>query len=267
MDLFLSGKRALVTGSNRGTGAVIAATLAREGARVAVHGNAPGEQDAIALEIEHAGGSAIAVTGDITTDAGAELIDAAVTDAFGGIDVLVNNFGQATGGGWDDPTTPGFLRAYEINTLSAVRMIAAFVPGMRERRFGRVIQIATIGTTRPGPRMPEYYAAKAALANLGVSLSKELAGTGVTVNTVSPGLIHTREMESYFRSLAERHGWGDSWPEIEEKGVHKLTGTRAGRMAKPEEVADLVAFLASECAGYMTGGNFRVDGGATETVQ
>ena len=266
MDLFLVGKRALVTGSSRGTGAVIAKTLAREGARVAVHGNGEGEQEAIAREIEHAGGTAIAITGDLTTDAGASDVARAVEAAFGGLDVLVNNYGQATFGRWEDPTSDGFIRSYEINTLSAVRMISAFVKGMRERRFGRVIQIATIGTTRPGPRMPEYYAAKAALANLAVSLAKELAGTGVTVNTVSPGLIHTKETEAYLRSLAAKHGWGDEWAEIEPKGVHKLTGTHAGRMAKPEEVADLVAFLSSERAAYLTGGNFRIDGGATETV-
>jgi 3-oxoacyl-[acyl-carrier protein] reductase len=267
MDLGLTAKRVLVTGSNRGTGAVMATTLGREGARVAVHGNAPGDQEAIAREIMDSGGDATAVTGDITTDAGGEAVARAVMDALGGVDVLVNNYGQATMGRWDDPATEGFIRSYEINTLSAVRMIAAFVKGMRERRYGRIIQITTIGTTRPGPRMPEYYAAKAALANLGVSLSKELAGTGITVNTVSPALIHTKETETYFRSLAEKHGWGDVWTEIEQKGVRELTGTRAGRMARPEEVADLVAFLASERAGYLTGGNFRVDGGATETVQ
>src|SRR6185295_8771056 len=134
---------------------------------------------------------------------------------------------------WDDPTSDGFIRSYEVNTLSAVRMIHAFVPGMRKRRSGRVIQISTIGTTRT------------------VSLSKELAGSGVTVNTVSPGLIRTSEMEGYLRHLGEKHGWGDSWEDIEAKGVQKLTGVRVGRMAKPEEVADLVAFLASERAAYM----------------
>src|SRR5690242_2399568 len=104
MDLFLEGKRALVTGSNRGTGAVIARTLAREGARVAVHGNTEGDQEAVASEIAQAGGSAVAVTGDLTTDAGANDVTRAIQEAFGGLDVLVNNYGQATFGRWDDPT-------------------------------------------------------------------------------------------------------------------------------------------------------------------
>jgi 3-oxoacyl-[acyl-carrier protein] reductase len=266
MDLGLSGKRALITGSSRGTGAAIARALSREGATVIVHGNASGDQEQIASELASSGSPAHAATGDITTDEGAARVVEATMALVGGIDVLVNNFGQATGGTWDDPSSEGFLRSYEVNTLSAVRMIRAFVAGMRERRHGRIVQITTIGTTRPGPRMPEYYAAKGALATLTVSLSKELAGTGVTVNTVSPGLIRTAEMESYFRHLASKHGWGDEWEQIEAKGVHKLTGVRASRMARPEEVADLVAFLVSDRAAYLTGGNYRVDGGATETV-
>jgi 3-oxoacyl-[acyl-carrier protein] reductase len=267
VDLGLTGKRALVTGSSRGTGAVIARVLAREGAVVLVHGNQEGDQEKHAADIFAAGGVAHAVTGDITTDEGAAQVVNVATELVGGVDVLVNNFGQATGGSWDTPDSAGFLRSYEVNTLSAVRMIHGFVGGMRERRSGRVIQIATIGTTRPGARMPEYYAAKGALATLTVSLSKDLAESGVTVNTVSPGLIHTSEMESYLRHLGQKHGWGDDWAEIEARGVHLLTGVRVGRMAKAEEVADLVAFLASERAAYLTGGNYRVDGGATDTVQ
>jgi 3-oxoacyl-[acyl-carrier protein] reductase len=266
MDLGLNGKRALVTGSNRGTGAAIIRALAREGAVVFVHGNGPGDQEQMASELVRNGAAAHAITGDITTDEGAALVVKAVTALGGGLDVLVNNFGQATGGTWEDPSSEGFLRSYEVNTLSAVRMIRAFVAGMKERRHGRIVQLTTIGTTRPGPRMPEYYAAKGALATLTVSLSKDLAGTGVTVNTVSPGLIRTGEMEAYFRHLAGKHGWGDDWDEIEAKGVHKLTGVRASRMARPEEVADLVAFLVSDRAAYLTGGNYRIDGGATETV-
>jgi 3-oxoacyl-[acyl-carrier protein] reductase len=267
MDLGLSGKRALVTGSSRGTGTVMARTLAREGAVVLVHGSADGDQTRIAREIVLAGGVAHAVSGDVTTDEGGERVASAVKELVGGVDVLVNNLGQASGGDWQSATPDDWVASYQLNTLSAVRMIRAFLGGMRERRFGRIIQIATIGTTRPGSRMPQYYAAKAALANLTVSLAKELLGTGITVNTVSPGLIHTPETEIYLRHLGEKRGWGESWDEIEKSGVKKLTGSPIGRMAKPEEVADLVAFVASERASYLHGANVRVDGGATDAVQ
>jgi NAD(P)-dependent dehydrogenase (short-subunit alcohol dehydrogenase family) len=267
MDLGLGGKRAIVTGSNRGTGAVIARLLAQEGAIVCVHGNTDADQAKIAMEIRANGGIAHAVTGDITTDDGAALVSARVADLVGGIDVLVNNLGQPSGGKWETADTADFIASYQVNALSAVRMIRAFVPAMRSQGYGRVIQITTIGTTRPNSRMPEYYAAKAALANMTVSLAKDVAESGVTVNTVSPGLIHTPETESYLRYLAEKRGWGDIWEEVEKKGVLELTGSRAGRMAEPLEVAALVAFLASEHAGYLNGGNFRIDGGATDTVQ
>lgn len=267
MELGLRGKRALVTGSSRGTGSVIARVLAEEGATVVVHGNTEADQAKIAEEIASAGGAAHAVTGDITTDDGAAIAVERVTALVGGLDILVNNFGQPTGGKWETADPADFIASYQVNALSAVRMIRAFVPGMREREFGRVIQITTIGTTRPNARMPEYYAAKAALANMTVSLAKEVAGSGVTVNTVSPGLIRTPETESYLRYLAGKRGWGDIWEEIEPKGVRELTGSAAGRMARPEEVAALVVFLASERAAYLHGGNFRVDGGATDVVQ
>lgn len=267
MELGLRGKRALVTGSSRGTGAVIARVLAEEGATVVVHGNTDADQTKIAGDISSAGGVAHAVTGDITTDDGAAIAVAATTALLGGLDILVNNFGQPSGGKWETADPADFVASYQVNALSAVRMIRAFVPGMRERGSGRVIQITTIGTTRPNARMPEYYAAKAALANMTVSLAKEMAGSGVTVNTVSPGLIRTPETESYLRFLAGKRGWGDAWEEIEPKGVRELTGSAIGRMARPEEVAALVAFLASDRAAYLHGGNFRVDGGATDIVQ
>jgi 3-oxoacyl-[acyl-carrier protein] reductase len=179
----------------------------------------------------------------------------------------VNNFGVPAGGGWGDVTPADWVDIFQKNTLSAVRMIDRFVPGMRDRGWGRVVQLTTIGTTRPNARMPHYYASKAALANLTVSLAKDLSGSGVTVNTVSPGLIHTPELEAYFRHRAAKRGWGEDWSKIETEGVREMMPNPLGRMARVGEVADLVAFIVSERAGYLNGANLRIDGGATDTVQ
>jgi len=265
MELGLQGKRVLVTGSSRGTGTVIATHLAREGAIVFVHGlTASDAQHGLAQELCTAGHRAHAVTGDVRSDAGADELAAELAQHAEGIDILVNNYGAPASGDWHSATTDQWLEIYQQNVLSAVRMIDRFVPGMRERRWGRVLQIATIGALRPGKRMPHYYASKAAMANLTASLVKELAGSGVTVNTLSPGLIHTPEVEASFRALAQRRGWGDDWAEIEARGVEQLMPNPCGRMARREEVADMVAFIVSERAGYLNGAHLRIDGGATD---
>lgn len=265
MDLGIRGKRVLVTGSSRGTGAVIVEQLAREGATVFVHGlDAAEAQHAIAEGLRSAGHAAHAVSGDIRSDEGADRLASELQPQAAGIDILINNYGAPATGDWHTATPAQWVEVYQQNVLSAVRMIDRFVPGMRERRWGRVIQLATIGALRPNKRMPHYYAAKAAMANLTASLVKDVAGTNITVNTISPGLIHTPEVEASFRALAQRRGWGDDWNEIEARGVELLMPNPTGRLARREEVADLVAFVASERASYLNGAHLRIDGGATD---
>ena len=199
MEFGLDDKVALVTGAWRGTGRGIATVLAEEGARVWLHGFElePAEREAAALRAE--GCDVRAVAGDITSDAGAAQVCEAVLRGGGRIDVLVNNYGVAEGPGWLDGTSDDWIQSYQRNVLAGVRLVRALVPGMRERGFGRVIFVGTVGSLRPGARTPHYYAAKAALPNLTVGLAKELAGTGITVNTVSPGIIATDEVRESFR--------------------------------------------------------------------
>lgn len=266
MDLQLAGKTALVTGSHRGTGRAIAERLAAEGARVIVHGMSGGEAEPVVSDIRDAGGDAVAVAGDITTDEGAKAAHEAALDAAGAIDILINNYGIAEAGSWTRSETPDWIEAYEKNVLSAMRMSRLAMGAMKARGWGRIIMLGTIGSTEPAARMPHYYAAKGALATMTVSLAKELAGSGITVNIVSPGLIRTREVEERFLAQGREKGWGATWEEVEPHVLKTFMNNLTGHVTAPSEVADLVAFVASPRAGAITALNLRIDGGTTALV-
>ena len=257
MNLELAGKTALVTGSYRGTGQIIAAHLIKEGAEVLVHGLEAGQAEAAVKEI----GAGIAVTGDITSESGsAQLADACQAHE---VDILINNYGTADRGSWTKSTSTDWISAYQKNVLSVQRMVQAFLPGMQARGWGRIINLGTVGSTRPNARMPQYYAAKGALATLNVSLAKEVADSGVRVNLVSPGLILTPEVEAAYLEQGKRQGWGETWAEVE---PHVAKDVPIKRIARREEVANLVVYLASPLADAIHGQNFRIDGGAVDVV-
>lgn len=262
MDLQLNGKRALVSGSHRGTGRAIAHALAREGAHVLVHGFELDAAETVAAEIRGDGFAASAVAGDITRDDGA----AAVAEAAGEVNILINNYGTADAGSWTRTETNGWIEAYEKNVLSAVRLTRAFMGGMTAKGWGRILMLGTIGSTEPAARMPHYYASKGALATMTVSLAKELAGTGVTVNLVSPGLIRTKEVEERFLKQGRERGWGETWEEVEPHVLKNFMGNLTGHIPLPEEIANLVAYLASPLSGAIDALNIRIDGGTTALV-
>src|SRR4029453_13789088 len=136
----------------------------------------------------------------------------------------------------------------------------------RERGFGRVIFVCAVGSRRPGARTPHYYAAKAALPNLTVGLAKELAGTGITVNTVSPGIIATDEVRETFRRRAAKRGWSGDDVELERRAGAEFRPNPGGRGGPVEEGGARTAFLASRHAGYINGANLRIDGGAADAA-
>lgn len=269
MDLQLQGRRALVTGSSSGIGAAIAEALAREGAAVAVHGRTKDRTEAVAAGITARGGNAITVLGDLMLDDEAEYVVDDTVQRLGGIDILVNSAG---GSGnrhlWEETPIEVWIESYNRNVLSGVRLLNRVIPRMKKAGWGRVINISSVANVMPQPIGPDYSAAKAAVHNHGMSLVKSLGASGVTVNTISPGMIATEKIKEVFYQMARTSGWvqeGAGWNEVEQAFL-KTARVPLGRLGKPEEVADVVAFLCSPLAGYVTGANLRIDGGVVPTL-
>jgi NAD(P)-dependent dehydrogenase (short-subunit alcohol dehydrogenase family) len=269
MDLRLKDTRALVTGSSSGIGEAIAAALAKEGVKVVVHGRDAERTRRAAAEIGRKGGQASVAIGDLATDEGASGVARQTLEALGGLDILVNNAGGSDGGpqGWADATREDWQTLFEQNFFSVVRLVQHLTPALRAGGWGRIINIATGLAIQPTTWLPHYAAAKAALVNATVSLSREFAGSGVTINTVSPGPIHTPAAERVLRGIARDRGWAtEDWKEIERRVVKDVVPVPVGRIGRSEEVAHAVAFLASPLADYIHGANLRVDGGFVASI-
>lgn len=258
MDLGLAGKTVLVTGSYRGTGAGIAQVMADEGAHVLVHGFEEGQGEAVLDEIVAAGGSGTCVTADIATDEGCADLGS-VTDT---IDVLVNNYGTPSGSGWDSMNE--WSQEWNRNVLTGVRVAQHCVPGMRDRGWGRVIFLGTVGSRMPGEHNPGYYGAKAGTHAIVRSLAMNLRGSGVTANLVSPGMIATDEVRAMFTRRAKRAGVTGDWSDVEEWAMTNAMGNLTGRIPDPVDIGQLVAFVASDLAWHINGADLAVDGGAVD---
>jgi 3-oxoacyl-[acyl-carrier protein] reductase len=265
MDLQLTGKRALITGSTSGIGEQIAKTLAQEGAQVVVHGRRKTEAERVVGEIIGSGGTAIAAIGDLgRDDQAAEVVNAAIS-AFGGIDILVNNAGAFPMKPWLQSTASEWVDLYNANVGSVVRLVTQLVPAMVERHWGRVIMIGSFLGPMPGPPVANYSTTKAANIAQAVSLAKELGGTGVTANTVSPGPIRTPGMEAGVREMMAAQGQQYDFDLFEQFYV-KETRLPVGKIGSPIDIAHAVAFLSSPLADFITGTNLRVDGGMMPTT-
>jgi 3-oxoacyl-[acyl-carrier protein] reductase len=268
MELDLTGRRALVTGSSAGIGVGIAEALAAEGASVVVHGRNRERAEAVADRLRAAGARVAVAIGDLSGDEAAASVAEAALEAFGGIDILVNNAGgsaEIKDKSWFGGQPQDWLDTYQANVLAAVRLIHRLVPGMRERGWGRVINIGTGASVTPTSGQPDYGPAKAAMLNMSLGLSKALSRTGVTSNTVSPGMIRTEGLERFLAGFAEKRGWGDDVAKAEEY-VLKGTGQTVTRVGEVRDIAYVVAVLASPRSDFINGTNIHVDGGISPSI-
>jgi NAD(P)-dependent dehydrogenase (short-subunit alcohol dehydrogenase family) len=267
VDLGLTDKVALVTGSYRGTGVGIARSLAGEGATVLVHGLEPGPADDVAAAIRADGGRALVVVGDVRTEDGTAAMVADVRAQVDHVDIVVNNFGNTDhASDWDAADTASWHGSYDVNVVSAFRVTQAFLPDMRAAGWGRVVLMATIGATRPGDTIPEYYTAKGALPSMAVGLAKHLAGTGITVNCVSPGIIATAEVVASYTERARRAGRDTDWESVQAFIQEGRMANPTGRVPTPDDVGRFVTFVVSDAAWHLNGAHLRLDGGASDAV-
>jgi len=262
VDLALSRKRALITGSTAGIGEAIARCLAAEGAAVVVHGRDERRGDRIVRELADAGQRAVFLGADLAVPDDISRLASAARKAFGEIDILVNNAGIYSQHTWFDGSATDWTRYYELNVVAGVRLIRDLVPGMKRAGWGRIIQISSGVGSQPFPHMPAYAATKAAINNTTASLCRALGGTGVTVNGIAAGLIRTPEVEKWFYAEAKARGWSDNWEEIEANILSGYLPVPVGHIGVADDVARVVAFLVSPNASFINGAIVRVDGGS-----
>ena len=265
MNLRLEGRRALITNVTGPIGASIAQALVHEGVAVALHGDKE-EVSRIVREIIANGGRASWTTGDLGTDEGvAHVMDRAVVEC-GGIDILIHNTRVLPEHGWLHQPPEYWNDLYNQNVVSLVRLVRMLEPHMRQRGWGRVVLVPG-GRQRQTNDIADHSVNDAANINVTISLAHELARTGITVNTITPGVIVTNDSEQFWRKVAEKHGWTGDWKEIEERLCGEVLYGPTDRLGRAEDVATLVAFVASPVADFINGTNLAVDGGYTAALR
>jgi NAD(P)-dependent dehydrogenase (short-subunit alcohol dehydrogenase family) len=262
MDLQLKGRRVLVTGSSSGIGEAIAHMLAEEGAAVVVHGRNRERAEKVAAEI----GAAGVAIGELQSDEATTVVHAEAVAALGGnIEILINNAGGNSEGNTSkspaEISTDDFVSNYRANTLGAVRLCQLCVPDMVAAKFGRIINVSSAVAMQPNYMGADYSGAKAALNNFTVSLAGSLRGVNVTANILTPGIIM---VDGLLRFGRQKFGNPDmSFEEVSDRfaAENVFEMPPVGRLGMPRDLAMIACTLASPLSGFITGANYRVDGG------
>jgi NAD(P)-dependent dehydrogenase (short-subunit alcohol dehydrogenase family) len=257
VNIDLTGKTALVTGSTQGIGLAIAKGLAESGARVVVNGRTQARVDEAVAALD---GNVIGIAADVTTADGV----AGLVEELPGVDVLVNNLGIFGAVPAREITDDEWRRYFDVNVLSAVRLIRTYLPGMTERGWGRVLQIASDSAIVIPEEMIHYGTSKTALLAVSRGFAKDAAGTGVTVNSVIAGPTHTAGVEDFVYQLVDS---SLPWEEAQREFMRNhRPQSLLQRLIEPDEIAAIVTYLSSPQASATTGAAVRVDGGYVDSI-
>jgi 3-oxoacyl-[acyl-carrier protein] reductase len=262
MDFGLRGKVALVAAASKGMGKACALGLAAEGARVAMCARGEAALNDAAAEVKRkTGADVLAVPADVSRVEDIRRVVASVTDAWGGIDILLANAGGPPPGPFEQMTDEQWTNAFEQVHLSTVRLIRGVIPHMKQSRWGRILTIQSSSVKQPVEGLILSNGIRPAVAGLFKTLAGDLAKDGITVNVVLPGRIRTDRFIQHQTDRAARAG-----RTLEAQLELAARDIPAGRIGTPEEFASLVVFLASERASYITGAVIQVDGGLINSV-
>jgi 3-oxoacyl-[acyl-carrier protein] reductase len=257
MELGLAGKVALVAAASQGLGRAIAQELAAEGASLLICARGEERLRRAADQIASASGARVVpVVADVSQRPDIERLARAAGEAFPRVDVLVTNSGGPAPGGFERADPEAWHAAFEVVLMSAVELIRAFLPGMKQRRFGRILNVTSITVKQPIETLALSNALRAAVTGMARSLASEVAPFGITVNNLLPGYTRTERLDELAEAARAREGTApaDFFARLERE-------IPARRLGEPRELAALAAFLASERAAYITGQSIAVDGG------